>query len=113
MSRKTIPTRITLTMLQHARPRACKDQRDLFAATFPEGMEVTEANLLYAAKAGLDLAWAARAFLPTPLRADYEAKCARLQADYEAKWARLQADYEAKWARLLWSVIAASRAVSP
>jgi hypothetical protein len=132
--RKTVPEFITLAMLRRARPEpACREQRALFAATFPDGMEVTEANLLHAAKAGFSLDWAARQFLPALIYADYNAKRALIYADYRAKWALIradynakrapiyadyrakmapiQADYNAKLAPILWAIIAEARAV--
>ena len=69
--------------------KACPDAIDLFCKEWPEGGEVTHANLLRAAAIGLDMEWFAKRVLPEEVYADYEGKCAALYADYETSCALL------------------------
>ena len=63
----SIPARITATWLKEQ--NACEDQVALFAKTFPRGGKPTKANLLKAARAGLDLDWLAGFMSPPALKA--------------------------------------------
>lgn len=96
--------------------KACTEEVVLFRETFPRGAKVTEANLLKAVDAGLDLEWWAAKFLPAPLRAKYRRQKAPLLAEYQrqeaplrAKYQRqvalLWAEYERQKARLIWALV--------
>ena len=66
----TIPNPVTV---EHLKAKdACQEQVDLFAATFPDGMPLTEENLLIAARAELDLHWAAIHLLPAQASKVYD-----------------------------------------
>ena len=78
----SIPARITATWLKEQ--NACADQVALFAKTFPRGGKPTKANLLKAARAGLDLDWLAGFLSPPASKAYYEATAAALKAYDEA-----------------------------
>jgi hypothetical protein len=79
---------------------ACEDQRAVFAAEWPDGVELSEQSLYRAAELGLDLGWLARQYLPTPLWAEYERQEAPLLAEYERQWAPLWAEYQRQRAPL-------------
>ena len=79
---------------------ACAQRMNVFIAEWPEGCEVSEANLLRAGELGLDLGWFAYHFLPPPLRAEYERRIAPLQAECERQIAPLRAEYERQIAPL-------------
>ena len=64
---------------------ACDKHLSLFDQEWPDGAEVSEANLRRAIEIGLDMEWLLRLLLPPSVYADYEAKRAPLYADYEAK----------------------------
>jgi len=84
---------LTVKMLQDH--KACQDQVDLFAAAFPDGVQVTEAVCLAVAdKFGWD--WAAENLLPPEARAEYEAKETTIVAECEARRATIRMEYEAK-----------------
>jgi len=74
--------------------KACQDQVDLFAATFPDGVQVTEAVCLAAADK-FDFRWAAENLLPPEARAEYQAKHASILGEYRAKRAPIWAEYRA------------------
>ena len=86
---------ITIELLQDR--RACHEQVDLFAATFPEGVHVTEAMCL-AVYDKFDFDWAARHLLPPWGVAEYKAKHALIRAEYKAKHDPIRAEYKAKHA---------------
>ena len=107
--------RVTVKSLRKL--RACEDQVALFAAEWPDGVEVSEAVLLRAAEIGLDLDWWAQRVLSPPLLAEYERQraplwaeyerqCAPLGAEYERQCAPLWAEYERQCAPLLWRLMA-------
>ena len=79
---------------------ACEDQRDVFAAEWPDGVVLSEQSLYRAAELGLDLWWFAREYLPAPLLAEYERQRALLWAEYERQEAPLWAEYERQEAPL-------------
>jgi len=91
--------KITVKMLK--KHNACEDQVDLFEATFPDGVQVTEAVCLAVADK-FDFSWAADSLPPPEARAEYSAKHAPIWAEYEAKRAPIWAEY---WAKLdgIWS----------
>lgn len=66
-----------LTVRDLRRLQACAKQVAVFAAEWPDGVDLTEAALLRAAELRLDLGWFAKAVLPAPAWATYEAACAR------------------------------------
>jgi hypothetical protein len=103
---------ITIDMLVEL--DACRSQRELFLARFPNGCNTR--TVWVADVIGFDIDWVVTYLLTpkqksdykvkrTPLYADYEAKRAPLDADYEAKLAPLYADYEAKLSLFLLEVI--------
>ena len=57
---------------------ACREQRERFAAEWPDGAEVTEANVLRAFVLGLDVDWLLSHVLPAPLWAEYQRQRAPL-----------------------------------
>ena len=64
--------------------QACADQVELFEKTFGHGpVNVTKANCLKAAKAGLDFEWAAGRFLSRAAWADYKKAGASALVDYD------------------------------
>ena len=89
-----LPRRISPKWLEDK--GACGDQVKLFAGEWPDGCDVTEANLRRAGEIGMLLEWLADRALPRSLYADYQAKRAPLDADYRAKFAPLVANYQAK-----------------
>ena len=74
---------------------ACEDQRKLFRKVFPDGAPITVAAARKAQKAGLDVLWLVN-ILPSPLYAEYLAKCKPLDAEYWAKRKPLDDEYWAK-----------------
>ena len=64
-------TRVTKTMLRGA----CKEQKTIFLAEWPNGCEATIENVRRAQALGLDLDWGIRWFTPEA-RATYEAAVA-------------------------------------
>ena len=75
--------RITLSQLRKL--KACKDQLDLFKSTFGASAAVTEANLVRAVAAGLNIDWLAGKTLPAPARKAYnEALASAREAYHEA-----------------------------
>ena len=110
----TIPNPLTVEYLKAK--DACADQVDLFAATFPAGMLLTEENLLTAARAGLNLHWAAFHLLPAPASKAYDEATATAykvyneaiaQADkaYREAIAPARKAYDEATATALWSII--------
>ena len=107
----TTPRTVTTEWLKSN--NACPDAIDLFCKEWPEGGEVTHANLVRADAMGLSLEWFAKCVLPPQVYADYQAKRvttlyadyqryrSALYADYEARRSALYADYEASFAPLL------------
>ena len=79
---------------------ACREQVDLFAATFPDGVEITEAVCLSVADM-FDFEWAAARLFTAGAWANYLAGRARIQEEYRAKRASIQAEYGAKLAASL------------
>ena len=63
-----------------------------FQAEWPDGAEVTLANLLRAAELNLNLFWWENHFLPDPLRAEFERQMAPLWAELDHPAAPLQAE---------------------
>ena len=61
--------RITLAMLKGA----CKEQRDIFKAEWPKGVDVTLENVRRAQELGLTLAWGEHWFPADPWKAYNEA----------------------------------------
>jgi len=73
---------------------ACQGPVDLFAATFPDGVQVTEAVCLAVADK-FDVTWAA-CLLPKAARAEYDAKHAPIWAEHNAKCDGILDEYKAK-----------------
>ena len=80
--------------------KACPDQLEIFAAEWPDGVEVSEAALLRAVELGLDLQWWASLALPAPLRDECERQVAPLLAEYVRQVAPLLAEYDRQRAPL-------------
>ena len=119
--------RITLNWLH--KHMACEKEVIRFQAEWPEGAELTEANLIKAADMMFDLDWFAKVYLPAPLRteykrqetllwaeyyrqtaslwADYHRQDDPLWAEYKRRAASLWADYHRQIARVLWLIIRA------
>ena len=72
--------RITLAMLRGA----CREQRDIFEAEWPEGVEVTIENVRRARELGLNLAWGEHWFTATARKAYREAVAPARKAYLEA-----------------------------
>lgn len=83
-------TRITPAMLRGA----CKEQRDIFKAEWPQGCEATIENVRRAQELGLDLEWGKRWFSPAAWDS-YQAARAQAWASYQAATAPALASYEA------------------
>jgi hypothetical protein len=94
---------------------ACADQAARFAALWPEGAELTRANLARAADAGLALAWLVPQVLTAPaLRALSEALAPALRAYDEATAPALLAYNEATApARLAYTEARATGPINP
>lgn len=95
---KTIPITITADWLLHR--KACEDQITKFAAEWPEGAELTEANLLRAGELGLDIKWLALRVLPKPLQAEHNWQVVPVNAKFRQQMAAIQAEYELERARI-------------
>ncbi len=77
---KTDAPRITLAMLRWA----CKEQRDIFEAEWPEGADATIENVRRAQELGLSLAWGEHWFWPLARKAYDEARDAAWKVYNEA-----------------------------
>ena len=88
---------ITVKLLK--KHKACKEQVDLFAATFPNGAHVTEAACLAVADQ-FDFRWAADNLLPRKSKAEYKAQRALVRAEYHTKNAPILAWYHTRRAPL-------------
>ena len=63
--------------------KACNSQLALFEKVFPRGARLSEANVVKAAKAGLNLDWLAMETLSGPARAEYEKARDSALAEFE------------------------------
>lgn len=108
--------RITAKKLQGK--GACSDQVEVFAAEWPDGVEVTEEALLRAADLGLGLTWFAKHFLPRLFLAEYRRQKDRhwdeykrqvntFLREYERLKVTLLAEYERQKARLICRLLSA------
>ena len=79
-------------------------QVDIFKNEWPDGAELTEANLLRAAELQLSLGWWAQHFLPAPIQSECMCQEALLWAEYVCQAVLLRAEYERQVALLLWSL---------
>ena len=68
---------------------ACQKQLEIFAAEWPDGCEITEANILRALALNLAVDWVMPKILPAHLWDEYDAKTAPLLDEYKAKVAHL------------------------
>ena len=75
---------------------ACREQVQLFARVWPDGVAVTRETLELSAKKGLILEWLAERVLPRSDYADYKAQRDTLFADYQAQIGTLYAAYQAQ-----------------
>ena len=75
---------------------ACREQAQLFARVWPDGVAVTREALEQSAKKGLILEWLALRVLPRSDYADYQAQRDTLFADYQAQIGTLYAAYQAQ-----------------
>ena len=94
MTTQTVPI-ITKKMLRGA----CKEQKKIFKAEWPDGAEATLGNVLRAVELGLNLEWGRRLFSPTA-RAEYERQVGALWAEYKRQEAALRAEYNRQEAAL-------------
>ena len=78
---------------------ACAYRVAKFTAIWPDGAEMTEANLLLAADADLPLDWLARRL---PIWEEYERQEAPIRAKYERQEALTWEEFERQLARLIW-----------
>ena len=62
---------------------ACEDQLALFKKVFPRGAELSEADVVKAAKAGLHVGWLAENTLSGPALAEYEKVCDLAWSEFE------------------------------
>ena len=86
-----------VTVTQLTKLNACRDQADLFIKTFGQEVEVTEANCLIAARAGIAIAWAAQKLLtPKQKQAYLDAEAPLWQAYEDARDQLLQAYKDAR-----------------
>ena len=74
--------------------KACEDQLDLFKKVFPRGAELSEADVVKAAKAGLSLGWLAEHTLSGPALAEYDKARGPALAEYKKARGRAWAKYE-------------------
>ena len=85
-----------------ARLGACEDQLDLFKKVFPRGARLSEASVIKAVEARLDLGWLAAKTLSGLARAEYRKVCALAWSEYEKACGPALAEYE-KVCDLAWS----------
>lgn len=87
-----LPDRITREWLEHPSEHepACKDQVELFAAHWPDGVDLTPESLREAARIGLDVIWLTRLLPPH--------QALRVQSQDKALWASVGAQVKALWA---------------
>lgn len=85
--------------LKHLRG-ACKEQRALFRATFPDGAPLTQESLDTAIAAGLHVSWLASR-LPLRARAEYDRAVAPAKAEYSRAVEPVQAEYDRACGRVL------------
>ena len=77
---------------------ACADQVSLFAATFPDGCDITRAVLRKARKAGLEVGWIARWLPPDIHNKVYDAAMAEPRKVYDAAMDEARKVYDAAMA---------------
>jgi len=73
---------------------ACPEQVEMFAAEWPNGVDLTEAALLRAAVLHLDLGWFASKVLTAPAQAEYDRVTAPAWAEYDRVRAPAWAEYD-------------------
>ena len=83
--------RVTAEMLQAE--NACPDQVGIFAAEWPDGVEVTESTLARAHDLGLDVEWWVAHCLPAPIQAEYDKQMAPISAEYDKQVDTIRAEY--------------------
>ena len=88
---------LTVALLQEH--GTCREQVDLFAATFPDGVEITEAVCLSIADK-FDFEWAAARLFTAGEWAEYDAKRAPILEEYRVKRAAIWTEYIAGRARI-------------
>ena len=89
-----MPTTITKSWLE--KNRACEEQVELFAATYPEGLKLRPGALIEAAKNGLTVSWL-KQFLPASAQRAYdEAVASALHAYMGARASAWRAYEEAE-----------------
>ena len=85
-----------ITITRDMISKACPAQIKIFSEIFPDGAIPSEENAIKAAKAGLNINWAAQNLLSSDKYKDYLAKRKSLYKDYEAKRESLDEDHWAK-----------------
>lgn len=92
VSRSKTPKRITPRMLNLT--NACSEQLNLFSKTFPDGIEVTRANLIAAAAAGLDIEWGAEEFLTASAFTKYAVATSEADRVYDDTYSVAEEAYQ-------------------
>ena len=98
-----------VTVDQLTKLNACRVPVDLFIKTFGQEVEVTEANCLIAARAGIDIDWAAQKLLTPKQKQAYKDAEAPLWQAYEDAEAPLLQAYKDAEAQL-WQAYKDARA---
>ena len=86
------PGRVTSRFL--VKLKACEDQLDLFKKVFPRGARLSEASVIKAVEARLDLGWLAAKTLSGLARAEYRKVCALAWSEYEKACGPALAEYD-------------------
>jgi len=88
---------LTVKMLK--KHKACQEQVDMFEATFPDGVQVTE-DVCLAVADKFEFTWAAGHLLPPEARAEYKAEHTPILADYFARQSPSGEEYRQQRAAL-------------
>jgi hypothetical protein len=72
---------------------ACADGIEAFAEVWPDGMPLTQENLVSSAAAGLTVEWLPEHLLSTTAYAEYERSIASVRAEYQRVTATAYAEY--------------------
>lgn len=86
-------TIITLAKIKRRRAYN-KSEYKRFAKDFPNGLEVTEGEMLRVAKLRYNIDWLEQALLPEHLHMEYRWQIAPILADYRRQIAPFEAEYE-------------------
>jgi hypothetical protein len=93
-----------ITLKQLRKLGACAGQVDLFKATFGEGVELTEANVLeHGAK--FYLSWIAWKIFSATIYAEYKKARATIDAEYQKACAPIYAKYQKACDTIFWQCV--------